>query len=493
MQKSVYHHQNSDLRNIFSAAKSYHKILCVAVDFAKRKHVALICDGHGDILKKPFPVHNSVEGADFLTEQILKTASRRKIPQTSIFVGGEDLPSYVENFLYSLASNGFLTVRVNAKEAKTARENAFASNDSLDLLGISKTMLAKRAVTVARPFETPLSEHAEVYNCIRELSRARGRIIKSQTAVSNQIHTYVDRLFPDFLDSSKSGIHPFSKASLTLMKNEFSSVKIARKKCSTFAGQLRKLGTQNPDDTAAKLIALAKDTLPPNQALAPTRQRVLTPLVEQYENFEKAGKAMKIEASIHLASTPYAFLTSIPGIALTITSGLAGELGAPSSLPAVKSICGYGGTVPRSDQTGGPDAEPKLKSSPRRCNRVFKHWLMQAVEKVNQFGPVEWKDRAGQWEANGQHTCFLLARSFLRVSKVLVCRQTTFQCPASLAPDASKPVRAADAEEAYRIMVNKWKEVPQWQDIAFGDDTPLGRWRNLMIELFDADLPLSKR
>ncbi|MDF1812819.1 MAG: transposase [Verrucomicrobiales bacterium] len=428
-----------------------------------------------------------------MTQQILSTASRRKIPQTSIFVGGEDLPSYAENFLYSLASNGFLTVRVNAREAKTARENAFASNDSLDLLGTGKTMLAKRAVTVVKPFEIPQSEHAEVYNCIRELSLSRGRIVKSQTSVSNQIHTYVDRLLPGFLDSSKSAIHPFSKASLALMKNEFSSVKIGRKKCSTLAGQLRKLGTQYPDDTAAKLIALAKGTLLPNQALVPTRQRVLTPLVEQYENFEKAARAMKVEASIHLASTPYAFLTSIPGIALTISNGFAGELGAPSRLPAVKSICGYGGVVPRSDQTGGPDSEAKLKSSPRRCNRVFKHWLMQAVEKVNQFGPVEWKDRAGQWEANGQHTRFLSARSFLRVSKVLVCRQTTFQCRESLAPNAGKPVRAADAEVAYRIMVNKWKEVPQWQEVAFGDDTPLGKWRNLMIELFDADLPLSKR
>ena len=493
MQKSVYHHQNSDIRKIFSSAKSCRKILCVPVDFAKTKHLALICDGDGDILKNPFPVHNSVEGAEFLTNQILKTASRRKIPKANIFIGGEDLPSYVENFLYSLVAKGFLTVRVNAKEAKTARENSFASTDSLDLFGISKVMLDRRAVTIARPFEVPESEQKEVYKCIGELSRSRGRIIKSKTAVSNQIYTYADRLFPGFLDSSKSGIYPFSKASLELMKNEFSSIKIARKQSSTLAGQLRRLGTQNPDESAAKLIALAKQALPPNAALLATRQRVLQPLAEQYANLDKAGKAMRVEVAIHLASTPYAFLTSIPGISLTITGGLAGELGDPALLPAVKSICGYGGIVPTLDQTGGPDVPAKPKSSPRRCNRVFKHWLMQATEKINQYGPPEWKDRVIRREAGGQHVSFLSARNFLRVSKALLCRQTTWQSPASLAPNAGKLERAADAEKAYRIMTTKWREVPEWQEIAFGDETPLGRWRNLMIDLFDADLPLPRR
>lgn len=179
MQKSVYHHQNSDIRHIFKSAKSCRDILCVPVDFAKAKHLALICDGNGDILKKPFPVHNSVEGAAFLSAQIRKTASRRRIPLENIFIGGEDLPSYVENFLYSLASGGFLTVRVNAKEARAARENAYASSDSLDLLGIAKVMLDRRSVTVVRPYDVPKSERKEVYKCICDLSRSRGRIIRS--------------------------------------------------------------------------------------------------------------------------------------------------------------------------------------------------------------------------------------------------------------------------------------------------------------------------
>lgn len=48
---SVYRSQNSQVRAVFERAGSARKVLCVALDYAKSKHVALICDGSGDILK----------------------------------------------------------------------------------------------------------------------------------------------------------------------------------------------------------------------------------------------------------------------------------------------------------------------------------------------------------------------------------------------------------------------------------------------------------
>lgn len=74
------------------------------------------------------------------------------------------------------------------------------------------------------------------------------------------------------------------------MKNEFSSIKIARKKPATLSRQLRKLGTQNPDESAAKLIGLATRALPPNAALLTTRQRVLQPLANSMRILKKPQK-----------------------------------------------------------------------------------------------------------------------------------------------------------------------------------------------------------
>ena len=82
---SIYRNQSVRLKAIFDEAKSPSRVLCVPLDFAKAKHVALICDGNGDVLKRPFPLHNSAEGVDFLDQEIQATARRRKIAKKHIF------------------------------------------------------------------------------------------------------------------------------------------------------------------------------------------------------------------------------------------------------------------------------------------------------------------------------------------------------------------------------------------------------------------------
>ena len=147
---SIYPNQNVLLKQIFDRVPA-RKILCVALDLAKEKHMALCCDGNGEILKDPFPVHNSTQGVEFLCEQALASARRRKISKCNIFFGGEDEASYVANFTAALRAREFLVLRVNAYDAKESRQNRIASTDLLDLLGIAHTLLSRRAQNTA-PF-----------------------------------------------------------------------------------------------------------------------------------------------------------------------------------------------------------------------------------------------------------------------------------------------------------------------------------------------------
>lgn len=132
--QSVYRNQNALVRAVFERAGDARKVLCIALDYAKRKHVALICDGHGDVLKSSFPVENNAAGIDHLIKEVTATARRRKIPKDQIFLGGEDEAAYIANFTEALRAKGYLVVRVNAYEAKENRENLLASTDTLDLL-----------------------------------------------------------------------------------------------------------------------------------------------------------------------------------------------------------------------------------------------------------------------------------------------------------------------------------------------------------------------
>lgn len=487
---SIYKTQCPQLQSIFDQAKSPQKVLCVAIDYAKSKHVALVCDGGGNIMKKPFTVDNSVEGVAFLIEQINATARRRKIPRKHIFIGGEDAPSYVDNFAENLRTQKFLVLRVNALKAKQNRENDIASSDQLALLGIAKTLLSRRAQVYVDPAD---DQSDSIYQEIQDLSRSRDRLVRNNTALSNQIHTNVDRLFPGFLDGSKSGITPFSQASVALMKDRFSCTAIAKKKQVSLAKTLRRLRVHHADETAHQLIEMAKGSLAPNPLRISSQQETLKAAVELYECGKNTTSSLQTEVAILLATTPYAFLTTIPGIGFAIACGTAGELGDPIKLGSMNNLCGYSGIAPGSDQTGGPDVEPVMHKTKRRCNRILKNWVCQASEKMGQWGHPDWRNRYDRWEANGQHALFAGGKRYLRLVKMLTINQTAYQSSAARQPDATKEDRRLDAEETWKKLLPKWKAVPDYQELVFAEDKPLGLWRRLMIELFDADMHLPKK
>lgn len=491
MKSSIYKNQCHQLRVLFEQAKSPSKVLCVPIDYAKSKHVGLICDGYGNVLKKPFTIENNQEGIDFLIEQVSATARHRRIPKSQIFFGGEDLPTYVENFTHQLGKKGYLVTRVNAKKAKENRENEIASTDNLALLGIAKTLLSRRARVIADPSET---SDPDIYKSIVNLSRSRGRWVKQSTAISNQIHNHVDQLFPGFLDPLQAGITPFTEVSLDLMSSSrFSAGQFARRKPSSLAKQLKTRRVQNPEQKALQLIEMARRALKPNPDHIASQQLTLQAAVELYRCNQRVSEQSKLECAILLASTPYAFLTSIPGIGLSIACGCCGELGNPNNLPKVDSLCSYSGIAQGIDQTGGPDKPAQTRPAPKRCNRVLKYWVTMACSKITRWGDDQWKARYARWEANKQNALFSGSKRFLRLTRALVINQTVYRSPEALRSNSSIEVRVVDAERTWANLVRKWRVVPNYQEVVFSEDKPLGFWRKVMIEMYDADLPLPPR
>lgn len=483
--ESIYRNQNVQIRAIFEGASSPRKVLCVALDYAKRKHVALCCDGNGDVLKKPFAVENNPAGVAYLCEQVEATARRRKIDKKTIFFGGEDQPSYVANFVGALSQRGYLVARVNAYVASEQRENFLASTDHLDLLGIAKALLSRRARLASGS-----DESSALYPQLRELTRSRRSLVTQKTAVSNRIHTLVDRLFPEFLNSSKSGLTPFVGASLELMKDRFSAPEVARRRPVALSSYLRRRHVHHPDETAAKLIELARDALPPAAELVPAMQRSLRSSVELYECLQSNARQLLREAAELLASTPYALSTSIPGIGLTLATGAAAELGEPRLLGSTDSLCAYAGIVPAVDQTGGPDSPARHRSTGTRYNRYLKNWVVQSSQKIALYGPPELKDRITRWKANGQAAVFAGARRYLRLLGALVANEVPYLAPSGRGPSATAEQRAEACRQSWKTMVCKWRQVPGWQQLLSDEAKPIGYWRRLVHELYKITLPL---
>jgi transposase len=204
--RNIYQNQSQELLHLFEEAGSSTKVMCIPMDYAKKDHLVMFCNGHGDILRKPFSVKNSPEGIDYLLDQVTRSIRRHGIKKKHVFFGGEDANSFAENFVSTLSSNGWLVAGVNAHDAKKQRINLQASTDRIDLMGIATMLLNCRA--------NCSPAQSGIYRNLRTLVRHRRRLVVMLTEVKNRVHGIVDRLFPGFLNEKKSGIAPFTQSSL---------------------------------------------------------------------------------------------------------------------------------------------------------------------------------------------------------------------------------------------------------------------------------------
>jgi transposase len=478
--KTIYSKRNPQLQKIFERTEPV-KIMCIALDYAKAQHTVLICDGRGDILKDCFAVDNSAAGAKLLLDQARACAKHKKVQSEDTFFVGEDCPSYAENFIRRLRSANYLILHVNAWEAKQQRDNYQASSDALDLLGIARCCLNRHAYT--------LEDAPEAYSNLRIATRDRDKVVRLRTLVSNRMHGYVDRLFPGFLEIQKSGLSPFGQASLELMEERFSPAQMGRRRRQTLIPWLRRRRVKEPEEVAAKLKKLATETLEPAPPQTAMLQRTLAKLVRLYRDLQQSISALDKEVAHWLARTPGAFLTSIGGFGVILAAGWTAELGPPSQWRPTRRISSYAGVVPKTKQTGGPDKEPLTGKVQQRCNKRLKNVVLQAVEKVRQYGPEDLRQAAQQLDLRGAHTQYAMAKRLIRLCKHLVVNQTIYRPKALINPQTPQTTLADHYQAIWEKLLPKWRAKADLHDV-FAPDLPLGQWRNMARELYGLQLPL---
>ena len=142
---TIYQNQSQELLYLFEEAFSNKKVMCVPMDYAKKDHLVMFCNGNGDILRKPFSVKNTPAGIAYIDDQVTRFCRRRGIEKKHVFFGGEDANSFAKNFVSTLRCKGFVVANVNAHDAKKQRGNMQASTDRIDLMGIATMLLDCRA------------------------------------------------------------------------------------------------------------------------------------------------------------------------------------------------------------------------------------------------------------------------------------------------------------------------------------------------------------
>jgi transposase len=479
--RNIYQNQSQQLLSLFEKAADNAKVMCVPIDYAKKDHVVMFCNGYGDILRKPFSVKNSPQGVEYLTDQVMRSCRQRAISKKHVFFGGEDVGSFADNFVATLRCQGWLVAGVNAHEAKTQRENLQASTDRLDLMGIAKTLLNRRAD--CSPAQSG------IYLNMRTVVRHRRKLVGITTEVRNRIHSVVDRLFPGFLNESRSGITPFSKSSLWLMKERFSAGQIRRRRRSTLIEALRRLGTKKPEDTADRLQHYATEVLRPPQDQVHMLQLSLAQHVKHFCCLQQSIGQLEKEIALNLAQTQGAFLTSVRGIGIVLAAGVSAEIGNPFEQQPLNNLVSYCGIIPRVKQTGGPRGKTKTGTVAKRCNRMLKDYVVKSASHLGLHGPQELMSDYKRRDASGQHADFGMARRYLRIAMCLM-RTSQIYLPSGLRKAQAQMQQRAD----YYLMIwpylrDKWQKLEALQT-AFKADQPLGQWRKIVQQLYGIKLTL---
>jgi transposase len=479
--KTIFRNQSQEILNLFETVEDRSKMMCIPIDYAKKDHMVMFCNGNGRIIRKPFSVKNSLKGKNYLIDQVTKSCRYRGIDLQHIFFGGEDCGSYTDNFISALRSENWLVAGVNAHDAKTQRDNMQASTDRLDLMGICKMLLSCRG-------NCSPAQSGTHWN-LRTLVRQRRKLVHTSTGVKNRIHTFVNRLFPGFLNVKKSGIWAFSKCSLLLMEDRFSANQIRRRRRTALIKLFARQSMQNPDRCAEKLQQYAALVLQPPENRIVALQISLKQQVKLFICLQETIQHMEKEIAVSLAQTQGAFLTSIRGIGIILAAGVSSEIGDLNKQRSLNSLVSYSGIIPRIKQTGGIEGKTKVRKMGKRCNRILKDYLVQSASHIGLCGPEELFLDHKRRDANDQHADFGIARRYLRMA---VCLMRTYQ---TYLPKNLRNTKVSKKERAEYYLKNwpglheKWRNVNAL-DIAFDKDMPLGQWRKIIQELYEIELTL---
>jgi len=479
--KTIYTNQSQELLRLFEEAGNSSKIMCVPMDYAKKDHVVMFCNGYGHILRKPFSVKNSPVGVKYLTDQVSRSCSQRSINLKHVFFGGEDVNSYAENFVNTLRTKGLLVAGVNAHDAKKQRASIQASTDRLDLMGIASMLLNRRANCSPAQYG--------IYRNLRTLVRHRRKLVVMLTEVKNRVHGIVDRLFPGFLNEKNSGIVPFTQSSLYLMEDRFSPRQIRRRRRQKLIEILRRFGTSKAEETAFKLQQYAAQVLHIPVEYVDTLQLSLAQHVKHIRCLQEGIAQLKKEIAVNLAQTQGAFLTSLRGIGIVLAAGVSAEIGDPYEQRPLSNVVSYSGIIPRVKQSGGVDGKTYTGPVAKRCNRILKDYVVKSAHHLGLYGPQDLMADYKRRDVSGQHANFGIGRRYLRMALSLMRTSQVYLPPRLRKADVILQERAGYYLMSWPFLRDKWKKAGALE-AAFAKDRPLGLWRQIIQELYDIKLKL---
>ena len=409
------------------------RVLVVAIDGAKKSHKALLADGFGEIITDTFGFPNDLAGAKMFAGSVRKAAV--DINAFKIIVGLEPTGHYAENLVAYLLEQGFDVRQVNSFAVSREREAGltWSKTDEIDLCAIGQLIINGKS--------SPLGHTEAIYDNMKYAARARRSTIQRTVLLESQIHAYMDRLFPGFLDRDLFS-DPFGLTSMAFMAR-YSSANAA---CRAGATRIERWlssrrGVSNPHEITQAVVELAQGAL---RRPADHEEALIEALrfrLREHDLLEEQVGSLNIRLAEYLVETPGIWLLAIDRVSVVSAAEYLGELGQISRYDGANQIIARAGMVPRETQSGmiaysggiTKLGHPKL----RYILGVIGHNLLTSNRYFQAFYN-RLVDRGGKNERLAKTA---VAGKFVRVSWAMMNLKGAFEAPTWCEDDLKKDIR----------------------------------------------------
>ena len=407
--QNIQKHECQVIRDVFDRAGDMKKVMVVGIDPAEKEHKAVVCNGCGDLLCKPFSVVNDQTGLGYLDGRLQGLCRKHGVDRTNVVVGIENPGPWGENFADHLMQRWDNVIDMDPRMAKRFRENQTSDNDRLAAESVCRCLIQKQG----RERESD-DEYTELLMMVRHYQK----LTVKRTGVSNRIHAAADILFPGILASDATDITPLGNASLDIL-DQLAIHKVKRMSIKQLTQWLKRRQVLKAGRQAEKLKALAARTIPPSQQKECINRLIMQDLVAQYRLLsEQLERGIRKMAEL-LRQTPHWLLTTIDGVGVSTAAQMTAELFARSRHADADSKVNYAGLTSRTHQTGGDNNPQESRGRPFSFNHRAKRIVLMAAENIAQHDKTDLAEYFEVRDAAGKNAKYALGRKLIRFATKL--------------------------------------------------------------------------
>jgi len=353
------------------------KHLVVGIDIAQQTHVARAVNFRGIAIGNPLSFSNNEEGFHNLLRWVQSLQASHSL--TKAIVGMEPTGHYWLNLSKWLSDHQFEVVLVNphlVKKNKENRDNTPSKSDKKDALVI--------ADMVKNGYYSFIRSTPEAFEELRVYLSNRDSVVTRLVSAKNQIHRWVDVVFPELRQVFKSLMCTGSLATLRLFPTPEELRKLQPQ--DIIEGWKSLMKRHSGERKARALIALASSSVGSRQATNAYKLH-LKQLLDEYDLACRQLKIVEAEIIAVLDRIPFAkSMLAVKGISAISLAGILGEAGDLSGFVHGNALLRHAGLNLAEASSGKWTGQMKISKRGRsRLRRFIFMMTMSLVANNSEF------------------------------------------------------------------------------------------------------------